>query len=337
MATEESDMLTSGEIDDPQGCDMDANPGTENLYTPAMLADLLDVSVRVVRRWQRLELLTPSVTVMQLPYFDYASLAIARQLAQWTRQGLSVGSVRAQLKAFRSRLTGLSDEQLDSQLLEESAISADGKQLLLRRGDQLLESSGQLRMEFDDADEGADTAAIIRFEPSNAAVQTAGPTGQDEMSLQAMVEAAIESEDEGDFETAIDWYRAALANHGPNADVCFQIAELLYRQGDVSGARERYFVALELSPSMVEARANLGCVLAECGQLNLAIAAFEGTLEQHPDYADVHFHLARAQDDSGNQAAAAEHWLRFLELAPESPWADEARERIEQSAPILKI
>lgn len=332
MATENT---AAPETDEPGS---ETLASTENLYTPAMLAELLNVGVRVVRRWQRLGLLTPSATVMQLPYFDYTSLAIARQLATWTQQGLSVSSVRAQLKAFRAHLGGLDDRQADYALLEESAISADGKQLLLRRGDHLLESSGQLRMEFEDEDSEGDKAPTLRFQqPGESRSARSGPSEQDELPLQSMVEAAILSEDEGDFETAIDWYRAALASHGPNADVCFQIAELLYRQGDVSGARERYFMALELSPSMVEARANLGCVLAECGQLALAIAAFEGTLAQHPDYADVHFHLARAQDDSGNPAAAAAHWIRFLELAPASPWADEARERIDQSAPILKI
>ena len=35
-------------------------------------------------------------------------------------------------------------------------------------------------------------------------------------------------------------------------------------------------MAIELDEDYVEARANLGCVLAEWGQRELAIAAFEG-------------------------------------------------------------
>ena len=86
---------------------------------------------------------------------------------------------------------------------------------------------------------------------------------------------------------------------------------------------------------MVEARANLGCVLAECGQIDLAIAAFEGALDQYPDYADVHFHLARVLDDANEVGKAVEHWQRFIELAPASPWAEEAQHRLAQIAPFL--
>lgn len=312
-----------------------AAESVENLYTPAMLAELLGVSVRVVRRWQRLALLEPTTTVMQLPYFDYASLTIARQLAQWTQQGLSVGSIRKQLLAFGDRFD--SSEHAQFPALQDASLSVDGKQLLLRRGEHLVESSGQIRMDFD-FDETADApAATLRIDEHLQPAATPGPSGEPELSLQSMVEEAIDAEDRGDLVAAIDWYRAALANHGPNADICFQVAELLYRQGDISGARERYFMAIELSPTMVEARANLGCVLAECGEFNLAIAAFEGTLSQHPEYADVHFHLARVLDDTGNPASAAEHWLQFLELNPDSPWADEARQRIQTAAPILRI
>jgi hypothetical protein len=47
-------------------------------------------------------------------------------------------------------------------------------------------------------------------------------------------------------------------------------------------------MALELEEDFVEARANLGCVLAESGELELAVAAFRGALSLHPQYADVH-------------------------------------------------
>ena len=41
------------------------------LYTPAMLAELLDVPVRTVRRWRRAGLIRPVKEVLNLPYFDY--------------------------------------------------------------------------------------------------------------------------------------------------------------------------------------------------------------------------------------------------------------------------
>jgi len=83
-----------------------------------------------------------------------------------------------------------------------------------------------------------------------------------------------------------------------------------------------------LDEDFVEARFSLGCVLAETGQLDLAIAAFEGALHFHPDYADAHYHLALALDESGRTDAARRHWRKFEELAPDSLWADEARARL---------
>ncbi len=89
-------------------------------------------------------------------------------------------------------------------------------------------------------------------------------------------------------------------------------------------------MAIEQNEDYVEARANLGCVLAETGQLELAIAAFQGALQFHGDFPDVHYHLARVLDDLGRSSEAEGHWSRFLELAADSPWADEARSRLQR-------
>jgi tetratricopeptide (TPR) repeat protein len=116
---------------------------------------------------------------------------------------------------------------------------------------------------------------------------------------------------------------------GPSPELCFQLAEFLYRLGEISAARERYFMAIELDEDFVEARANLGCVLAETGELELAVAAFQGTLAYHRDYPDVHYHLARTLDELHRGQEALQHWHQFLQLSPDSPWAIEARARLD--------
>jgi tetratricopeptide (TPR) repeat protein len=79
-------------------------------------------------------------------------------------------------------------------------------------------------------------------------------------------------------------------------------------------------MAIEIDEAFLEARANLGCILAELGETVLAIAAFEGALALHPDYADAHYHLARLLAIAGRDGAARQHRQRFEELAPASPW-----------------
>ena len=157
---------------------------------------------------------------------------------------------------------------------------------------------------------------------------TATPTKAIPTTAEQMCRLAAELEEDGQLAAAAEMYRAAMAAAGPKAEICFQVAELLYRQGDVGGARERYYMAIELDEDYVEARANLGCVLAETGQRELAVAAFEGALRYHPDYADVHYHLARTLDEMHEGPRAEEHWRAFVAQAPDSPWAEEARGRM---------
>ncbi len=145
-----------------------------------------------------------------------------------------------------------------------------------------------------------------------------------------LIHLASELEDDGQWAAAAEMYRAAMAAGGPTAELCFQTAELLYRMEDLAGARERYYMALELDEEFVEARLSLGCVLVELNQLDLAEAAFRGTLRYHPHYADGHYFLARLLDKRGEAAEAERHWRAFLDLAPDSPWADEALQRLSQ-------
>jgi len=119
-----------------------------------------------------------------------------------------------------------------------------------------------------------------------------------------------------------------LVAGGPSAESHFALADLLYRMGDLSAARERYYAAIELDEEYVEARANLGSVLVENDELELAVAAFQGALAFHPDYADVHYHLANTLERLGQSDEALLHWQAFLALAPESPWAETARARL---------
>ncbi len=196
-----------------------------------------------------------------------------------------------------------------------------GQSILVRQGDGLVEAGGQLRFDFQGV-ELPPLAASPELESQAPPVQAAGVLRSVEdvsVSAEQMRSLAAEWEDAGRLSEAADLHRAAMAAAGPDPEGCFQLAELLYRQGDLSGARERYYMAIELDEDYVEARANLGCVLAETGQRELAIAAFEGALRYHPDYADAHYHLARTLDDMGHRLTAEQHWRKFLSPGPGQP------------------
>lgn len=309
---------------------VDGEHNVHRLYTPAMLADLAGVPLAVIRRWQRRGLIRPIREVRRLPYFDFQEVATARRLAELLSAGVSPQAMEKKLAALGRWLPEV------ARPLAQLSVMIEGKQLLLRQGDGLIDSAGQMRLNFDaepaTADDehargvaaldDAEPPATLRFEtPLEPAPGAAA-------SPEELAAAAADLEDAGRLAEAADTYRAALAAGGPDPVICFALAEALYRLGDAGAARERYWMAIELDEHYVEARANLGCVLAEEGRGELAIAAFTGALAAHPDYADAHFHLARTLDDLDRSPEAEVHWRRFLDLAPTSPWAETARRRL---------
>lgn len=332
------------------------------LYTPSMLAELLQVPIASIRRWHRRGLIHPVRQVQKLPYFDFQEIASARMIARLVKSGATPSSIERQLVEFASVERANSTDSPDTQTqrpLSQLSIIVEGKNVLLRDGEGLVATNGQKHFDFlpaaSDGSTGEDDATIvmpacdeIEFEfgsdcLEDDSIETAH--GQflsfedqvaelqrrsiENLSPEELIELAIEAEDDGDEATAIEFYRALSMFHGPTAHVCFRIAELLYQSGDLEAARERYFMAIEIDEAFVEARASLGCVLMELGQTELAIATFRGALDHHPDFPDVHYHLARLLDESGKTDAAMTHWEAFLQLAPKSPWAEEARNRLE--------
>tara|TARA_R110002049_G_scaffold27321_2_gene94029 strand:- start:108909 stop:110147 length:1239 start_codon:yes stop_codon:yes gene_type:complete len=308
---------------------VEAEQSIRRYHTPAMLAHLLGVDVSVIRRWHRRGLITPVRTMHKLPYFDFQEVATARRLAQWIASGASP-------KAIEHRLVELVEILPDIQRpIDQLSILIEGKQVLLRQGDGLIETGGQLRFDFDAMEKKDDNArdqisATLSVFPTDEDSSLTFPLRDSPAAAEDPLLASVfEAEDADLIETAIDGCHGILARDGPRADISFLLGELLYRSGEPIAARERYYTAIELEPEFVEARTSLGCVLAETGQRQLAIAAFRGALELHEEYPDAHYNLARALDDEGQDTQAKQHWQRFLELAPNSPWAAEAQARLD--------
>ncbi len=313
---------------------VDDEQGVQRLYTPAMLAELLGVPVAAVRRWHRQGALVACRSVRRLPYFDFTEVAVARHLVALFQAGCSLRVIDRKL----AELGRLMPES--ARPLADPSILVTGRRLFLRRGDDLTEPGGQLLLDFDkpsDAADQSDQKQLLKMsegvEPHGEQVSMAGDIVAEGLSmLDQLQQEAIDWEDQGELDRAAEIYRTMLVAGGPSAETHFALADLLYRKGDLSAARERYYAAVELDEEYVEARANLGCVLAENNELELAVAAFQGALSFHADYADVHYHLANTLDRLTQHEEAQLHWQMFLALAPESPWADMARSRLGRQA-----
>ncbi len=311
---------------------VELDAAVHRLYTPAMLAKWLDVEVRTIRCWARRGLIVPVREVHRLPYFDFQEVVTARRLAQLLDQGATPTQLQAQLQRLAGIFPGI------ERPLVQLSIIVDGRDLLMRVGAGLIDQRGQRRFDFDRqatlGETGSGGESTGGHEGSFSEETSHGPPTlpirhlEDRPASLLPLEEAMALEEAGHLAEAVEAYRVALLADGPSSDIHFSLAELLYRQGDLGAARERYYCAIELDEDFVEARANLGCVLAEQGAWELALAAFAGALERHAEYADAHFQLASTLDRLGRDGEAITHWQSFLHLAPESPWAEEARQRL---------
>lgn len=281
-----------------------------------MLAELLNVSPALVRSWLRRGWLVAASVEQKLPLFDFAEVTVARQLAALHEHGLRGERLARKLAAIQRRFPQI------ERPLAELTIVPDGPRLLVRRGQELIDTLGQRQIDFGALEDEAETPpATIPSPAALLAVKTPPPRDQ-------LVAWAQELEEAGQLREAAEMYRAALMAAGPSAELCFALAEVLYRLGDGGGARERYSMAVELDEDYLEARCNLACVLADEGERELAVAALEGSLAHNPRYADAHYHLARLCELLGYSEKTFVHWQEFLSLAPESPWAEEARHKL---------
>lgn len=295
---------------------------TLQLYTPAMLCQLLNVSVHEIRRWERVGLIAPVKKVFRLPYFDFEEVASARRLCQLISTGVKADQIAASLERLHSFLPNVV-RPVDQ--LEVLARGTNG--VVFRDESGLIETTGQRLFDFDPPspqtdDDDAPSTIPFRPAPSIHTEEDHNRTAED-WFLQGcrLLEA-------NDIDSAVEALRLAVMNDPLNPQYHFSLADGLYRQRKPGAAIERYHVAVELDHDFLEAWTQLGCVLSETNDLAGAKAAFRIALDRHPDYPEAHFHLAGVLESLGSPDEAADHWRKYLEFDQRGPWAEIARERL---------
>ena len=289
-----------------------------------MFAELLEVSLAMVRQWHRRGWLRESEVVQKLSYFALTELLPAKRLAQLTKNGLTNAEIAKKLDALQALFPDV------DRPIATLDLRIDGRDISLTKQGKTVDTVGQNLFGFAGGagcgvrDEGLEANILppatfldLVFHSTPGSLTPHPSPDKDELC-----KLAYHCEEQGWLEQAVEFFRAALAAGGPDASLCFQLGELLYRLDDKTAARERYYMAIEIDENYVEARASLGCVLADSGELELAVSAFQGALSHHPDYADVHYHLGMTLQKLNMNIEAEQHLERFRELMPNSPWAE---------------
>jgi tetratricopeptide (TPR) repeat protein len=314
----------------------DDHPGVSRLYTVAMMADVLRVPRAAVRHWLRGGLLEPARRSGSIEWFEFPQLVVGRQLVRLLDAGLSLRDIDTKLAELAPGGAAVAARMAER-------IVADGRRLSIVQNDRLLGAGGQLQLGFythglteclpaNDAEPAEPpriaTISITQALAADAPDAPDADDPRDPASVAELLDLAADLEATGALSEAAEALRAVLQAQGPTAQIVFMLAELLYRAGDLTAARERYYAAVELDADHLEARSSLGCVLAELGEHELALAALDGVLLQQPDYADAHWHIAGVLREVGREVESQRHLRTFLALAPASPWATMASERL---------
>jgi DNA-binding transcriptional MerR regulator len=289
-------------------------------YTPAMLSRLLNVPVNRIRRWERAGLLRASRRVGRMPLFDYQEVTGARRIAELLASGIREDRLQTTLYTLRSVLPDGGESVSELPLVEQNL------ELLYRDDRGLLEPRTRQRC-FDFAPP-SDEADADDPDATNETLAFPAPGEPDAMTSEDWFNQGCRLLEANDPQAAVEAFRTVLMEQPGEPDANFHLAEALYRLGNLSAAKERFYAAVELEHDFLEAWIQLGCLHAELEEIQSALDAFDVALRIHPDNADAHWHKADLLWGLGRAAESVPHWDACLRQDPHGPWADVARQRL---------
>lgn len=339
-------------------------------HTPAMLSRLLDVPVRIIRRWARLGLIRPVRRVCRLPYFDYREVASARRLASLLDEGVSPETIEKSLSELSRTIAGTDRTlaQLNLLVMDEKVLVRDDRGMLNpRTGQRLLDFENTEKPtlflasqpgEADSTDDAEHTEPVsVPFRVAND-VDDERPMA--EWNAEEWFHEACRLTEESELESAVNAFRNTLSLLGSElnnirmkiesgdhfddqlslfpdpADVHFHLADALYRLGKPDAAIERYHCAIETAPDFIEAWTQLGCLQSEQGDGDGAEQSFRTALSIHPGNPDALLHYAQLLDRCERSKEAVDCWKQYLRFDSRGPWAEHARNRVAGSLSELE-
>lgn len=351
----ESDWLQTLGLDDQR-------EEIRRAHTPAMLSRLLDVPVRLIRRWARLGLIRPVRRVCRLPYFDYREVASARRLAALLEEGVSPETIEHSLSELSKTIAGTDRTlaQLNLLVMDEKVLVRDDRGMLNpRTGQRLLDFEGSEKPTLfrpadqteHDVSDDADSSETISV-PFRIASDVDAERPMAEWNAEEWFHEACRLTEESELESAVNAFRNTLSLLGAElnnirmkiesgdhfddqlslfpdpADVHFHLADALYRLGKPDAAVERYHCAIETAPDFIEAWTQLGCLQSEQGDNDGAEQSFRTALSIHPGNPDALLHYAQLLDRTDRNSEAVDCWKQYLRFDSRGPWSEHARNRI---------
>jgi tetratricopeptide (TPR) repeat protein len=277
-------------------------------YSRQDVLRILDISARQLQAWERAGLISQQET------YTFQDLGQLRTLRSLREDEVPAASIRDSILAMKA-VSGMSNPLL------EACVVRTGTRLAFRHHGAMVDPiRRQLLFDFE------------RMNGSKHAVSGPAPLRRigppDQRELQERFHAAVQAEEAGEKQTAINLYQEILSIDPQYAAACINLGTLYFHLRQYGRAEELYRRATEADPGYVLAYFDLGNVLDELERLEESIAAYFKAVTLSPRYADAHYNLALAYERIGEHRSALRHWRAYVKLDNRGPWAEHARGQI---------
>ena len=291
-------------------------------YSRRDVLRILQISCHQLQGWERAEL------IAQQQSYTFQDLGQLRTLRALREEDVPAASIRHSIMAMKA-VSGMANPML------EACLVRTGTRLAFRhRGAMVDPIRRQLLFDFERLDRmdrmdrpsaGSEPYPLRRF-------GMADPRGMQDRFL-----AAVQAEEAGDKQRAIDLYEEILELDPEYAAAHINLGTIQFHLRQYGLAEELYRRATEADPEYVLAFFDLGNVLDELQRPDESIAAYRQAIALAPRYADAHYNLALAYERKGECRQALRHWQSYLRLDNRGPWADHARNQIRKLLSMEKL
>ena len=281
-----------------------------NSFSRQDVLRILQISSRQLQAWEKAGLVAPQ------QIYTFQDLGQLRTLRALREEDVPASSIRHSICAMKA-VAGM-----DNPLLEATVVRTGTTRLAFRHLGAMVDPiRRQLLFDFE-------RAGQKEARPEPASLRVRPRTADTLQRQQDDFLAAVQAEESGDRQRAIDLYEQIIAGDPSYAAAFINLGTIFFHLRQYGRAEELYRRATEVDPDYVLAFFDLGNVLDELDRPEESIAAYRRAVELSPRYGDAHYNLALAYERKGALRPALRHWNAYLRIDRSGPWADHARGQI---------
>lgn len=279
-------------------------------------ARILKLPPARLRYWERSGLLESSARDAPPRLYAFRDLVMIKAIVALLERGVPLRRIRRSLDRIRERMPEVEEPVGALRVWLEGS-----DRVVVKHEAGLIQPDGQMVIDFELAPASADDVAPL---PVRGAAGPPDPA----LALEWFERALALDGDPATYVDAVECYRRAIDLDPEFADAHCNLGAVYYNQNRRREARACYERALVLEAGHLEANFNLANLLEDEGQNESALRHFKAALEADPLYPDAHLNTALLYDKLGLRRRGREHWRRYLQLMPDGPWTEVARQRL---------